>query len=375
MSSSQETQMTYTPTTFKPILQHLIDHPQSFTHEETTQAFHHLAQPDFSGATPVQVGAFLMALKYSNKAHSPDVISSAAEVMRLYATPLKLENEDDVIVDIVGTGGDGHNAFNVSTTAAIVVAGAGVRVCKHGSKASTSTSGSSDLLSALGCDLTTTTPQGILPRVPFTFLHASQYHPSINRLQPVRSSLPFRTIFNVLGPLLNPASPQYMIVGVYTKELGPAFARALSENKRIRRALVVCGQEGLDEISISGGTYVWDIQRDANGGSDVKELVLHPVHFGLKAHPLDRVITGLSPQGNASILKALLSGEALDIDLPPPVSMEAIRDFVLINTAALLVISGKASNWKEGVTLARTSLESGAAWKAFCTFKNFVSSQ
>lgn len=120
----------YLPSTFKPLLQKLIDRPNEFTHEETRLAFHHLAQKDFEGATPVQVGAMLMALKYSNKAHSPEIIVEAAAVMREYAIRPNLEASDDFLVDIVGTGGDGHNTFNVSTSAAIVAAGAGARVCK-----------------------------------------------------------------------------------------------------------------------------------------------------------------------------------------------------------------------------------------------------
>ncbi|KAG8908948.1 anthranilate phosphoribosyltransferase [Tulasnella sp. 403] len=351
----------FTPDTFKPLLQKLIDRPDEFTGNETRLAFHHLAQKEFGGATPVQIGAFLMALKYSGKAHDDVIISAAAEVMRSYALTVKLDGDTDFIVDIVGTGGDGHNTFNVSTTAAIVAAGAGARVCKHGSKASTSSSGSADILAALGCRHPPATDSP-LPRVPFVFLSAGNYHPAIGALAPIRKSLPFRTIFNVLGPLLNPARPKGMVLGVYIKPLGPVFARALRD-AGVKRALVVCGQEGLDEISIAGGTWVWSLQ---NG--EITETVIHPSHFGLSAQPLDHVV-GSTPSINAETLTALLTNKAA-VNLPPPASLDAIRDYVLINASALLVVAGIATDYKDGVRLARESIESGKAWEALAAFRD-----
>jgi len=351
----------FTIDSFKPLLQKLIDRPDEFTAEETRLAFHHLAQKEFGGATPVQIGAFLMALKYSGKAHDDIVISAAAEVLRSYAIGVTLEGGDaDFTVDIVGTGGDGHNTFNVSTSAAIVAAGAGARVIKHGSKASTSSSGSSDILAALGCQhLPPTTTH--LPRIPFVFLSAVNYHPAIGALSPIRKSLPFRTIFNVLGPLLNPSRPRGMVLGVYTKSLGPVFARALRD-AGVERAMVVCGQEGLDEISIAGGTWTWTLE-----GGQITEAVVHPVHFGLAAQPLNWV-AGSTPAINAATLTALLTSTPAP-NLPPPVSLDAIRDFVLLNAAALLVVAKVAVDYKDGVRLARESMTNGKAWEALQTFR------
>ena len=375
----------FTPATFKPILEHLINDPKSFTHEETYQAFHHLAQPDFAGATAVQIGAFLMALKYSGRAHAPDVIASAADVMRSYSAPVKWEGgaPEGFIVDVVGTGGDGYNTFNISTAAAIVAAGAGARVCKvnttrsiytcfliclqHGSPAATSSTGSSDLFGALNCSLPGPTASAIPSNLKFSFLTASLYQPAISQLSVVRKSLPFRTIFNVLGPLLNPANPQGMVLGVYSKELGPAFAHALKQSGRVKRALIVCGQEGLDEISLSGGTWVWEI-RD---GEIQKPSVIHPAMFGIEARPLSEVI-GSTPDVNAGILEGLLN-QKQGVTLPEGTKMESIKDMVCMNASALLVVAGLADSWEQGVKLANESIESGQAWKAFTEFRDWTS--
>lgn len=287
----------YTPETFKPLLKLLHSTPELFTPELATAAFEHLALGP-SGATEAQIGAFLTALTLSKLDQRADMITACAKVMRRYSIPVEtVADAEGLVVDIVGTGGDGHDTFNVSTSAGIVAAGAGAVVCKvsttpvgfllyqmtacsclmraprlanascaypvrlplqHGNKASTSSSGSADLLIALTCPLTfppSSLSKILTPATPFAFLFASLYHPSMALLAPIRKSLPFRTVFNVLGPLINPARPSGMVIGVYTKELGPVFAEALKE-LGVKRALVVCGQEGLDEISPAGETWV-----------------------------------------------------------------------------------------------------------------------
>lgn len=189
------------------------------------------------------------------------------------------------------------------------------------------------------------------------------YHPAIGALSPIRKSLPFRTIFNVLGPLLNPSRPKGMVLGVYTKSLGPVFARALRD-AGVERAMVVCGQEGLDEISIAGGSWIWTLNEDRS----IKESVIHPAHFGLVAQPLDRV-AGSTPQINAATLEALLTGGSAPADLPPQVSLEAIRDFVVINAAALLVVAKVAVDFQDGVKRAQESIANGSAWAALQGFR------
>ncbi|KAG9127269.1 anthranilate phosphoribosyltransferase [Ceratobasidium sp. 392] len=293
---------------FKPLLLKLINTPGKFTPDDARLSMRHLATPGC--VLPAQAGAFLAALKSSRIEHLPETLAAAAEIMREYAVHVPLAEPEVPAVDIVGTGGDGHNTFNVSTTAAIVAAGAGARVVKHGNKASTSSSGSADILLALGCPLTPPPPSSPpLINAPFTFLLAAHHHRNLTSLAPIRKALPFRTIFNVLGPLVNPATPSRMILGVYARELGPVFAEAL-RGMGVKRALVICGMESLDEISIAGGTWAWSLE-DGN----ITATTLHPSHFEPKMHPLS-IVAGASPEENAQILIDLLDPSSPNY-LPP----------------------------------------------------------
>ncbi|KAB5590934.1 Anthranilate phosphoribosyltransferase [Ceratobasidium theobromae] len=353
---------------FKPLLLKLINTPGQFSPEDTKLAMHHLATP--GAVLPAQAGAFLAALKSSCIEHLPETLSASAEVMREYALKVPLAEPDVPAVDIVGTGGDGHNTFNVSTTAAIVAAGAGARVVKHGNKASTSSSGSADILLALGCPLSppSSAPEP-LPNKPFTFLLAAHHHPALTSLAPVRKALPFRTVFNVLGPLINPAAPSRMILGVYSRDLGPVFAETL-RGMGVQRALVVCGMESLDEISIAGGTWAWSLE---NG--EITTTTLHPSHFELKTHALNTV-AGASPETNAQMLVDMLdparqAGQSSMTGSEQGVTSDpaAILDFVLLNASALLVVAGLAPDYPSGVRMARESISSGRAWEALQDFK------
>ncbi|KAI6035819.1 glycosyl transferase [Pisolithus marmoratus] len=348
-----------TPDTFKVLLGKLVKTPESFTSEDLKAALNHLFTPDV--VLPAQIGAFLLALHNARVERKPENLAAAADVLRARAVEATLEDGDkDFVVDIVGTGGDGHNTFNVSTTAAIVAAGAGARVIKHGSRASTSSSGSADLLERLGCLFvppTLGTVASIAPD-PFTFILAPHYHPSLATIAPYRKALPFRTLFNVLGPLINPARPKGMVLGVAERELGLPFAKSLLDGG-VQRALVVCGAENLDEISCAGDTWVWEL-RDGQ----IIEAKLHPEQFGLPVHPLIEVAGGTAAE-NAETLKTLLkSGEKIPENLTP------ILHFVLLNASALLVVAGLAEDYKQGVRLALESMTSGAAWQALETFRD-----
>ncbi|KAG5730480.1 Anthranilate phosphoribosyltransferase, partial [Termitomyces sp. T112] len=205
----------YTSDSFKPLLSRLVQTPEYFTADDLQAALNHLFTPDI--LQPSQIGAFLTALHVHRVERRPESLAAAAQVLRERALKAYVKNaQDDFIVDIVGTGGDGYNLFNVSTTAAIVAAGAGARVVKHGSRASTSLSGSADLLESLGCHFKAPEPGSITPisRIPFSFILAPHYHPSLALIAPFRKALPFRTMFNVLGPLINPARPRGMVLGV-----------------------------------------------------------------------------------------------------------------------------------------------------------------
>ncbi|KAJ7499345.1 glycosyl transferase family, a/b domain-containing protein [Mycena latifolia] len=348
----------HTPESFKPLLNRLVQTPEYFTADDLKLALNHLFTPD--AVSPVQIGAFLTALHIHRVERRPESLAAAAAVLRERSLKATVEEpENDFIVDIVGTGGDGYNLFNVSTTAGIVAAGAGARVIKHGSKASTSSSGSADLLQALGCIFTapspgTTTP---IPRVPFTFILAPHYHPALAFIAPYRKALPFRTMFNILGPLINPARPQGMVLGIAEREIGYTFASSLREGG-VERALVVCGYEKLDEISCAGPTYAWEL---LNG--EITEQTLNPELFGLEAHPLATVVGG-SPEENAETFKSLLTS-GKDI----PGSLKPVLDFVLMNASALLVVAGLAEDYAHGTKLALESITSGKAWSALQDFR------
>ncbi|KIM43042.1 hypothetical protein M413DRAFT_69322 [Hebeloma cylindrosporum] len=349
----------YTAQTFRPLLNRLVQTPEYFGAADIKEALNHVFTPDT--LHPSQIGAFLTALHIHRVERRPESLAAAASVLRQKAFPAVVQDaEKDFVVDIVGTGGDGYNLFNVSTTASIVAAGAGARVIKHGSRASTSSSGSADLLESLDCHFTAPTPGTPTPiaRVPFTFILAPHYHPALASIAPYRKALPFRTMFNVLGPLINPARPKGMVLGVAEPEIGPTFAHSLGEGG-VERALVVCGFEGLDEISCAGPTHAWELK---NG--KVTTVVLKPADFGLPTHPLISVVGG-SPDENAETFKALLtSGGNIPEKLVP------VLDFVLLNASALLVVAGIAKDYVEGTKIARESITSGKAWEALTTFRD-----
>lgn len=354
-SSSTET---YTEQSFRPLLNKLVQTPEYFTPDDLKKALNHLFTPDV--VQPVQIGAFLSALHIHRVERRPESLAAAASVLREKALKAAVQDaENDFVVDIVGTGGDGYNLFNVSTTAGIVAAGAGARVIKHGSRASTSSSGAADLLEALDCLFVAPTPGTPMPipRVPFTFILAPHYHPALGYITPYRKALPFRTMFNILGPLINPAKPRGMVLGVAEPEIGPTFAQSLRDGG-VERALVVCGYEKLDEISCAGPTYAWELKDGV-----VTELTLHPELFGLDVHPLSTVAGG-NPQENAETFKRLLnSGGSIPEDLTP------VLHFVQMNAAALLVVAGLATDFEEGAKMALESITSGNAWKALETFR------
>ncbi|KAF8657324.1 hypothetical protein AX16_002246 [Volvariella volvacea WC 439] len=348
----------YTPDTFKPLLNRLVETPEYFSPDDLKLALNHLFTPN--AVLPAQIGAFLTALHLHRVERRPESLAAAAAVLRERSLKAAVQDtENDFVVDIVGTGGDGHNLFNVSTTAAIVAAGAGARVIKHGSRASTSSSGSADLLQSLDCLFTAPTPGTPMPipRVPFTFILAPHYHPSLAFIAPYRKSLPFRTMFNVLGPLINPARPRGMVLGVAEPQIGATFAHSLRDGG-VERALVVCGHERLDEISCAGYTWGWEL-RDGK----ITETSLHPDVFGLPTHPLTAVAGG-TPAENAETFKRLLgSGDKIPEELTP------VLHFVLMNASALLVVAGIAEDYKHGTKLALESIVSGRAWAALEQFR------
>ncbi|KAI8320310.1 anthranilate phosphoribosyltransferase [Martensiomyces pterosporus] len=336
----------------REILKHLILEPEGFTPEHAANGLHSIMRGEASEA---QMGGFLAALKIRGVDRQPQMIAALAQEMLSSAlipvleTVRKGREEFGIVADIVGTGGDGWNTFNISTTSSLVAAAAGLQVAKHGSRASSSNCGSADLLESLGCELGTISPPDVAELISehrFCFLFASTFHPSMRYLAKTRRDLGFPTPFNVLGPLTNPVVPTRAVIGVHSKYLGPVMAEALKILGHTNYA-VVCGDENLDEISIAGATHVWRIQEDG----EIKYYTIHPSDFGVPTHPLSDA-AGSTLEDNKATLIRLLSNKLEERDIP-------IRDFVMVNTGFLLNLCGLAETLKEGADIARGTLESG----------------
>jgi anthranilate phosphoribosyltransferase len=290
-------------------------------------------------ASEAQIGAYLAALRV--RGESADVLAASARVMQDHAEVIEV---DDVI-DVVGTGGDGVDTFNVSTAAALIVAGAGGRVAKHGNRAMSSQTGSADVLEALGArtDLGGPAVAKVINECGFCFVFAQRFHPAMRHVAAARRELGVRTIFNLLGPLTNPARPKAQLTGVASAAHAPLVAEAFAL-RGVSRAIIVRAADGLDEISPSTTTQAWFVEGEA-----IREIELAPSDFGLPAHPLEAVKGG-PPGENAAAMLALLDGKA-----------GPVQDFVLMNAAAALVVAGLTGDLLQGVELARETLENGRA--------------
>jgi len=295
-------------------------------------------------ATDVQVASFLTALRI--KGETASELVSFVRVMREKAEPF-WEGEAPAVLDTCGTGGDRSGTFNISTASAFVAAGAGVRIAKHGNRSATSLCGSADVLEALGINIQM--PVAVLRTavmdVGIGFLFAQRFHKSMKHVMPARTQLKFRTVFNVIGPLSNPALPRFQVVGVSAPDTMELIANALA-GLNTERALVVHSEDGLDEISISAPTRILDIR---NGG--VQQTVVSAEDFGASPANLES-LRGGDAQTNATIIEGILKGEE-----------GPRRDVVLMNAGAALVACGVAGSWREGFQLAEKSIDSGAAFR------------
>jgi anthranilate phosphoribosyltransferase len=292
-------------------------------------------------ATQAQIAGFLVALRA--KGETADEIAGCAEAMREHVLRVNPKRRD--LVDIVGTGGDGANTYNISTAAALVAAGAGAAIAKHGNRAASSASGAADVLEALGFRLELP-PERIersIDELGFGFLFAQAHHPAMKHAAPVRRELATRTVFNVLGPLTNPAGARALMLGVYS----PALTRTLAEalvRLGAERAYVVHGAGGIDELSPCGPNLVCEVE---NG--TVREYELDPLDLGVERCAPDE-LRGGDPASNASALRAVLSGQD-----------GGHRSAVILNAAGGIAAAGHAENLREGIVRARESIDSGAA--------------
>lgn len=294
---------------------------------------------------PEEVEAFLLALRAKGEALSEVV--GAARAMRRHALGLRVNGR--VVIDTCGTGGDALKTANISTLAALVVAGAGVMVAKHGNRSITSSCGSADLLEALGVrvDLEPAAVERCIKEAGFGFLFAPRFHPAMKAVAPIRKKLGVPTIFNLLGPLTNPAGVKYQLVGVSDEAKMDLYAQAL-EALGVVHAMVVHGADGQDEISTTGATRVIELQAK-NLETKATDYHLMPEPFGIQRATL-KELQGGSPQENARIAEAVLSGEA-----------GPIRDAVALNAAAALYVAGACVDLFGGLTLARESIDRGKA--------------
>jgi anthranilate phosphoribosyltransferase len=320
----------------KPMIAAAPERP--LTRQEAETAFDLLFEGE---ATPAQIGGFLMALR--TRGETVEEYAAAAAVMRAKCNAV---TAPEGAMDIVGTGGDGKGTLNISTATAFVVAGAGVPVAKHGNRNLSSKSGAADALAALGVNVMVGVPvvEAALAEAGIAFMMAPMHHPAIRHVMPARTELGTRTIFNILGPLTNPAGVKRQLTGAFSRDLIRPMAETLGLLGS-ERAWLVHGSDGTDELTITGISWVAALEEDGS----VNEIEIHPEEAGLPVHPFESIVGG-TPEENGAAFRALLAGEP-----------SAYRDAVLLNSAAALVVAGRAGSLTEGRDMAMESIDSGAA--------------
>ena len=315
---------------------------EDLTYDEAFQVMNEIMSGE---TTATQNAAFLAALSTkSTRAETIDEISGCAAAMRSHAIPVDTGDMD--CLEIVGTGGDGAHSFNISTTSVFILAAAGVKVAKHVNRAASSQCGTADCLEALGVNIQQSPEDCVrlLREVGICFMFAQKYHTSMKYVGAIRKELGFRTVFNILGPITNPASPNYQLLGVYDEYLVEPLAKVLT-SLGVKRGVVVYGQDKLDEISISAPTTVCDF-----GGGEYKTYTIQPEDFGFERATKDDIVGG-TPEENARITMDILTGK----------ERGAKRNVVLMNAGAALYAAGKADSIAGGVKLAAEMIDSGKA--------------
>jgi len=323
---------------YPQILNQLID-GQNLSFEVMQDVMHQV----MSGAlTPSQISALLIALRI--KGESVDEIAAAASVMRELSTKVNVD-ASRYLIDTCGTGGDGIQTFNVSTTSAFVAAAAGAKVAKHGGRSVSSVCGSADVLESLGVSVSQTPEQvaGCINNIGLGFMFAPNHHSAMKHSAPVRKELGVRTMFNLLGPLTNPARAKNQLLGVFSASLTGKLAHVLKQLGS-EHVMVVCGADGMDEISFTGDTYVAELKNGA-----VREYIVNPQQFGMRLHELNSIKVANAQQSKAMVLD-VLSGKA-----------GAARDIVLLNAGAAIYVAGLAPSLQDGIVTAAEMLDSGKA--------------
>ncbi|MCD8181187.1 MAG: anthranilate phosphoribosyltransferase [Firmicutes bacterium] len=302
--------------------------------------------------SPVLTAAFLTALRM--KGETIEEIVGCTEMMKSKGGTVKLNTDD--YIDFVGTGGDGTNTFNISTTSMFVCAAAGVTVAKHGNRASSSKSGASDLLEALGANIMLEPEQveKCINEIGIGFLNAQKFHKAMKNVAPVRKEIGIRTIFNMLGPLSNPSGSTRQVIGVYGRDRLPVFSKVMS-TMGVRRAMIVHGSDGMDEITVTGKTYINEIK-----GDEILEYELDPKDYGIEYAAPEELVGGDGAE-NAEITKRIFAGEK-----------GAKRDIVLMNSAAGIYMGGKADTYKDAIEIAKDMIDSGKAAQKLNEFVEYT---
>ena len=320
---------------------------QDLTYETAEAVMHEIMTGE---ASPVQMSAYLTAL--SLKGETTDEITASAYGMRSHC--VRLLHDVDAL-EIVGTGGDHANTFNISTTAAIIAAAAGIPVAKHGNRSASSRCGAADVLEALGVNISISPEKSaeLLKKIGICFMFAQNYHLAMKYVAPIRRELAIRTVFNILGPLTNPAGATMELMGVYDRELVEPLAQVLC-NLGVKSAMVVYGEDGLDEISMSAPTFICEVK-----DGWVRSYTITPEQFGFK-RCIKEDLQGGTPSENAEILKALLHGEK-----------GAKRDAAVFNAAAAMLVTGKYDSMEAAISTANEVIDSGKAIQKLNDFIRF----
>jgi anthranilate phosphoribosyltransferase len=331
------------------LLKHVVEDRGTLTQQQGCSVLREMLEGD---ATDIQIASLVTAI--ATRGPTVDELSGFVQAMRAMSKPVPLSDQErDQLVDTCGTGSDGQGTFNISTAAALVAAAAGVKVAKHGNRGLTSKCGSADVLEALGIPVELSPEMAVecLRQTGFMFLYAPALHPAMKRVQPVRRALGFRTIFNLAGPLANPAGANAQVVGVFA---GVDLVAESLARLGVRHAFVVHGQDGLDELTLNGISEVAEVREHA-----IRNFTLDPADAGLQQAPLS-ALQGCDAGGNAALIEKILQGE------PGP-----RRDVVLLNAAAALVIAGHAVDFAGGVRCAADAIDSGAGLGLLARLRKF----
>jgi anthranilate phosphoribosyltransferase len=333
------------------LLKHVVEDRGTLTQQQGCSVLREMLE---GNATDIQIASLVTAI--ATRGPTVDELSGFVQAMRAMSTPVPLsEQERDQLVDTCGTGSDGQGTFNISTASALVAAAAGVKVAKHGNRGVTSKCGSADVLEALGIPVELSPEMAVecLRQTGFMFLYAPALHPAMKRVQPVRRALGFRTIFNLAGPLANPAGAKAQVVGVFA---GVDLVAESLARLGVRHAFVVHGLDGLDELTLNGASEVAEVREHT-----VRNFILAPADAGLQPASLTALL-GCDAAGNAAFIENILQGE------PGP-----RRDVVLLNAAAALVIAGHAVDFAGGVRRAADAIDSGAGLGLLAHLRKFAS--